>query len=247
MGLGDEFDGAAPDAVEKNDARYDDQLSGETHEMSTLRASYAAWREGVTEKASYDHESLYDAAMDAIDTFEEDTLYSFCSTADLEGPDGLFVSAAAEAVDGEHVTLPDMEDVDYVGIYGETDLTVAGSTGEFVGRERQGGKMVIEGDADDWAGMRLRGGEIEIKGSTGINTGAVMEDGVIRVGRAGSLGQGTEGGLIYVDEEMELGSPVGDATVYVRRDGEYVEQELPVEANDDDEPGPGIDNWKDVW
>jgi len=249
IGLGDEFEADVHGPADEPEDRYREEMGADLGAPALLE-EYRQWRARLKE----DHvlpepDGLYTWANAAVPReVSGEELYDFCRAMNLEEKDGLFVSAAIHAVPEDRVELPDMAGVDYLGKEVGKQVVIDGNAGDHVGRELDGGYISVSGDVGDLTGYRMQDGRLEVEGSAGINTGAMMEAGTIEIGGVSSLGNRMDGGELYIGEEFDPSGSAGDATVYVKRDGEYVQIELP-EPEEDDRPGSagGLDTWKDVW
>jgi hypothetical protein len=207
MGLGDEFGSTSPGTIEEGRTMYDDvSTADDVYEEYRDLVSFYEGYDAVLDDAFAGNETY--STMDAYEVVADHlagTEYSaaavrmFCEREDIAPAEGWLVSAMVNEAADDEVTLPGMDDVDWVGMRNEKRLTVRGDVGRWAGCEMQGGVLGVEGDAGRYTGNSMEGGVLEVEGD---------------IGRG--VGQDAEGGSIYVNEEPDLGLDI-DCKVYMRR------------------------------
>lgn len=228
MGLDDEYNVDGVD-VEDTEAYREAVRAGS--EGINLEQAYRMWWETAREP---DIEEAYAAAVGHATTLRYDTeeLYDFCADTSLEGDDGLFISAAANAVDADTVQLPELSDVDRVGYQNTTTLHINGDVGDRCGEKMHDGRIRIQGDAGEDTGRNMHGGSLTIEGDVGSYCGRGMAGGAIEVDgdATGStnhtgeemarVGQAMTGGRITIkgDGGGWIGQYMNDGLIHVKGD-----------------------------
>lgn len=87
-------------------------------------------------------------------------------------------------------------------------LILKGNFGENVASGMRGGKVIVEGNTGPSAGSLMSGGELEINGIADYDLGFGMTDGHIHARKAApGIGYRMDGGLIEIDEPIDLKQP----------------------------------------
>jgi hypothetical protein len=111
----------------------------------------------------------------------------------------------------------------YLGWYNSKDIAIIGDVGNELGREMEGGSIIVHGNAGHQCGALMNGGKIEVFGNAGLRSGYKMTDGAMIIhGNAGNeTGMLMEGGVLIV--KGRAGFECGDCMLggEIRLEGGY--------------------------
>lgn len=262
MGLGEEFTGQEYDTVEETAERSSPDIGSDQgyerwDEMEQVQAAHRDW-EAIEWEELFDAEQMYADACKLLDEHDaplsNETIDWYCRYEELDGYDGLFVSAMLDGADEGEMQLPDMDGVHYLGYRNTKDIVVDGGTGSSpaaemsggrmhikgdVGRragyEMQGGTVIVEGDAGRNAGKEMHGGDMEIHGSVGEQPGFLMKRGSITIHEGSPEGIGTlieRGAEVYVEDVGSLDENMRNGRVYEKGDEGYEQYYPPTSVRD---------------
>lgn len=175
-------------------------------------------------------EHLKDFAVELLEdnTYQEETAHRFLTETntdfDQEGV-GLFMTAIAETVEEDEMTVPGFRgssDMDYFGFITGTDTTVRGRIGDHTYSNARGAELLVKGDVGDYLGEKISETAIEVEGDAGENVGYEMEDGEIIIqGDAESAGKQMKGGHITVNGDAgQVGTVMEQGQIDVSGDVE---------------------------
>lgn len=154
------------------------RLKGLETFIGDINRVYREWKKEWSESGFYspaervvkEHDLSY--SVDAIEQFAEEE--------DLANNAGYFLSALINNINADRVELPDMKNVDGIGVYNAgTEIIIDGDAGGALGKKMRSGRIEVDGslkrerslgDGESWydtgwAGKDMSGGEIYIKGS----------------------------------------------------------------------------------
>lgn len=154
------------------------RLHGLDHCIGDIQQAYWDWSgsEHIAERAAKDLE------------YNAEAVTRFCRNTSLERHDGLFVSALINELEADHVELPDMTDVQYLGWKNDgTRITINGDTGRYLAKEMTDGRIDIHGTARSRIGIEMTGGEVYLhdsssrtynscKGDVYVKKGGIVRD-----------------------------------------------------------------------
>lgn len=232
MGLADEY--PLEDVGSGGTDAYREAVQSGAREMG-LSDAYRMWREtGCSTILKSGIDGVYTAAADLVTglDYAMEAVESFCASTDLDGMDGLFVSAAVKEAPGDRARLPDLSRVDQVGYRTGKTVHVEGDVGDRCGEELMGGSIHVEGRAGTRTGAGMRHGAIVIAGDVDAYCGEGMVGGSITVqgdatGEDGDqfykssyLGYRMEGGRITVHGHggSRIGTGMRDGTIDIHGD-----------------------------
>lgn len=176
-------------------------------------------------------EDLKNFAVEILEgnNYQKETAHRFLTETntdfDREGV-GLFVTAIAETVEENEMTVPNFRgssDMDYFGFMTGTSTTVCGVIGDHAYSNARGAQLLVKGDVGDHLGEKISETTIEVEGDAGENAGYEMGDGEITIqGDAESAGNQMNGGHITANGDAgQVGTFMKQGQIDVSGDVEF--------------------------